>query len=171
MAQITLPTGLNPVIEKKEEKGFTLPGSLQVDDKFEIKFDSTSSNPKEQKQEKGIFSKYIGTLISSAVFGVASGSERAVEGVVTLGTIMADAGLGTDLTAKVQKAFDESDILNYIEDKADDSWTGIVTNALVQFGVPGVAALKVAKSISKSLSEDNLAARLAIKIALLNISI
>tara|TARA_R100001082_G_scaffold69287_1_gene39286 strand:+ start:1057 stop:1233 length:177 start_codon:yes stop_codon:yes gene_type:complete len=29
------------------------------------------------------------------------------------------------------------------------------------------AALKVAKSISKSLSEDNLAARLAIKIALL----
>tara|TARA_R100001015_G_C4633602_1_gene198806 strand:- start:175 stop:4263 length:4089 start_codon:yes stop_codon:yes gene_type:complete len=159
MAQFTLPTGLNPVIEKKEEKGFTLPGSLQVDDKFEIKFDSTSSNPKEQKQEKGIFSKYIGTPITSAAFGVASGAERAVEGVVTLGTIMADAGLGTDLTAKVQKAFDESDILNYIEDKADDSWTGIVTNALVQFGVPGVAALKVANGLIKAKKAGTFASR------------
>ena len=107
MVQFTLPPGLNPVVEKKEKKGFTLPSSLQVNDEFEIKFDSTSSNPKKQKQEKGIFSKYIGTPITSAVFVVAAGTERAVEGVVTLGTIMADAGLGTDLTAKVQKAFDE----------------------------------------------------------------
>ena len=159
MVQFTLPEGLNPVVEKDPKKSFTLPSGLQKNEEFKFKFDSTSATPKEDKDEKGIFSKYIGTPVSAAVFGVAAGAERMAEGAVTLGTIMADLGLGTDLTAKVQKAFDESDILNYIEDKADDSWTGIVTSALTQFGVPGVAAIKVANGLIKAKKAGSLVSR------------
>tara|TARA_R110002012_G_scaffold320432_1_gene544060 strand:+ start:735 stop:4919 length:4185 start_codon:yes stop_codon:yes gene_type:complete len=153
MVDFILPNRLN-----KKEDSFKLPNNL----KPKIlpiptnSFDSTSSEPQE---EKGFLSKYVGTPISSAVFGVGAGAERAIEGVTTLGTIMIDAGLGTELTAKVQKKFDENKIFNYLEDKADDSWTGIVTSALVQFGVPGGAALKVANGVTKAAKAGSFASR------------
>ena len=94
-------------IEEAKEKIISFGNKNNLNSKIlplpSVTFDSTSSEPKE---EKGFLSKYVGTPISSAVFGVGAGAERALEGVTTLGTIMLDAGLGTELTSKVQKAFD-----------------------------------------------------------------
>ena len=80
-------------------------------------FDSTRRNPKEEEEE-GIFEKFIFDPVKSAAFGVLVGAEKTLEGVTTLGTILLDAGLGTDLTRKVQKAFDENDVLNFLEEPA-----------------------------------------------------
>ena len=85
-------------------------------EKKEGLFDSTRRNPKEEEEE-GVIEKFIIDPVKSAVFGVAVGAEKTLEGVTTLGTILIDAGLGTDLTRKVQKAFDESDVLNFLEEQ------------------------------------------------------
>ena len=112
-------------------------------------FDSTRRNPKEEEEE-GVIEKYIIDPVKSAAFGVAVGVEKTLEGATTLGTILIDAGLGTDLTRKVQKAFDESDVLNFLEEQAEDSWTGTLTSVLMQFGIPGAAGLKIANGIIKA---------------------
>ena len=112
-------------------------------------FDSTRRNPKEEEEE-GIFEKFIFDPVKSAAFGVLVGAEKTLEGVTTLGTILLDAGLGTDLTRKVQKSFDENEILNFLEEQAEDSWTGTLTSVLTQFGIPGGVGLKVANSIIKA---------------------
>ena len=116
-------------------------------------FDSTSRKPKQSKEEEeGFIEKYIIDPVKSAIVGVPVGVEKAVEGITTLGTILIDAGFGTDLTRKVQKAFDDNAILNYLEDQASDSWTGTLTSVLTQFGVPGGLALKGASALSKGMA-------------------
>jgi len=114
-------------------------------------FNSTSRKPKQSKEEEeGIIEKYIIDPVKSAVVGVAVGAEKTIEGALTLGTILGDMALGTDMTVKVQKAFDESKILNYLEDQAADSWTGTLTSVLTQFGIPGGVGLKVANGLIKA---------------------
>ena len=114
-------------------------------------FNSTSRKPKQSKEEEeGIIEKYIIDPVKSAVVGVAVGAEKTIEGALTLGTILGDMALGTDMTTKVQKAFDESKILNYLEDQAADSWTGTLTSVLTQFGIPGGVGLKVANGLIKA---------------------
>ena len=113
-------------------------------------FNSTSRKPKQSKEEEGIIEKYIIDPVKSAVAGVAVGAEKTLEGGLTLGTIIGDLALGTNMTAKVQKAFDESKVLNFLEDQAEDSWTGTLTSVLTQFGIPGGVGLKVANGIIKA---------------------
>ena len=90
------------------------------------------------------------TLLNQPFAGVAVGAEKTLEGGLTLGTIIGDLALGTNMTAKVQKAFDESKVLNFLEDQAEDSWTGTLTSVLTQFGIPGGVGLKVANGIIKA---------------------
>ena len=88
--------------------------------------------------------------IASAGAGVVSGVGKAAEGITTLGTTLIDLGAGTELTDKVEKAFDDNDFLNKMEDVADDRWTGKVTEILTQLGVPGGIALKGANVLIKA---------------------
>ena len=88
--------------------------------------------------------------MASAGAGVVSGVGKAAEGITTLGTTLIDLGVGTELTDKVEKAFDDNDFLNKMEDVADDRWTGKVTEILTQLGVPGGIALKGANVLIKA---------------------
>ncbi len=104
--------------------------------------------------DKNVFYKKIGLektgLIKSAGAGVISGLGKATEGITTLGTTLVDLGLNTQLTEKVEKAFDDNDFLSGMEDLADDRWTGSVTEILTQLGVPGGIALKGANALVKA---------------------
>ena len=112
-------------------------------------YTSTTEEPK----KKGI---YVGGTedragyIASMGAGVLSGAEKAVEGLVTTGTLLADLGLGTELTKKVENWFDSQEIFNQLEDVADDTWLGKTTEILVQLGVPGGFALKGANALLKA---------------------
>ena len=105
-------------------------------------------------KDKEEFFKEIGLnktgLIESAGAGVVSGLAKAGEGITTLGTALVDLGLNTNLTEKVEKAFDDNDFLSKMEDLADDRWTGTMTEILTQLGVPGGVALKGANVLLKS---------------------
>ena len=85
--------------------------------------------------------------LASTGAGVISGVGKAIEGFTTLGTTLIDLGAGTELTKKVEKAFDDNPLLAQMEDLADDRWTGKMTEILVQLGVPGGVALKGAKHL------------------------
>ncbi len=113
-----------------------------------FRFNSTSRKPKEDKE--GFIEKYIVDPITAGAAGVGEGAFKLAEGTLSLGTILVDLGVGSDLTRKVEKYFDDNKILQALEDKADDSWTGTVTSVLTQFGVPGGVALKAANGLIKA---------------------
>ena len=121
-----------------------------------LNFDSTSSRPK-QEREEGILEKYVFDPVTAAVAGVGEGALKLVEGTISLGTMLTDLGLGTEMTSKVEKYFDDNKVMQFLEDKADDAWTGTVTSVLTQFGVPGTAALKVANGLIKARNAGVLA--------------
>ena len=73
--------------EIKKKSNFILPESF----KNEV---STIPSVEEEKKDKR--SWY--TPVVSAVAGVPSGAIKAVEGVISLGTTLADLGLGTNMT-------------------------------------------------------------------------
>jgi len=93
--------------------------------------------------------KKAGYIVSAGA-GVLSGAEKAVEGLVTTGTLLADLGLGTELTKKVENWFDSQEAFNKLEDLADDTWLGKTTEILTQLGVPGGFALKGANALLKA---------------------
>jgi DNA-binding transcriptional MerR regulator len=141
--------------KKEDDKRYTVDPSGNkvaiVEDKYKgIKFSSTSSNPKKEKEKEGIIEKYVFDPVTAAVAGVGEGAGKLIEGTISLGTLLIDVGVGSDLTSKVEKAFDDNKIMQFLEDKADDAWTGTVTSVLTQFGIPGTAALKVANGLIKA---------------------
>ena len=138
----------SPIINNKKVDRFG--NSIEVDRSIgtNFKFNSTSRTPKDD--DEGFFEKYIADPITAGVAGVGEGAIKLAEGTLSLGTILVDLGVGTDLTRKVEKYFDDNKILQALEDKADDSWTGTVTSVLTQFGVPGGVALKAANVLIKA---------------------
>ena len=105
-----------------------------------------TTTPFKEKKEDEDRAGYI----ASTAAGVISGLGKAAEGLTTLGTTLIDLGAGTELTEKVEKAFDEVDFLSDMEDLADDRWTGKMTEILVQLGAPGGIALKGANALIKA---------------------
>jgi len=137
-----------PIINNKKVDRFGFPIEVDKPIGTNNKFNSTSRTPKDDKE--GFFEKYIADPITAGVAGVGEGAIKLAEGTLSLGTILVDLGVGTDLTRKVEKYFDDNKILQALEDKADDSWTGTVTSVLTQFGVPGGVALKAANGLIKA---------------------
>tara|TARA_R100001591_G_scaffold52625_2_gene62653 strand:- start:1586 stop:5737 length:4152 start_codon:yes stop_codon:yes gene_type:complete len=123
---------------------------IKVDKPVDVgfNFSSTSRNPK--KDQRGFFEKYVTDPVTAGLAGVGEGGFKIAEGTLSLGTILLDLGVGTNLTRKVEKYFDDNKILDALEDKADESWTGTVTSVLTQFGVPGGVALKAANGLIKA---------------------
>ena len=76
--------------------------------------------------------------------GILSGLSKIPEGVITTGTLISDAITGGRATDVVEKWFDEKREELGID---PEGAAGKVTEALVQFGIPGIAA---ASSISKA---------------------
>ena len=122
--------------------------------KYELK--DGLSNKEAKEKILSFVNKDRAGYVESTAAGVVSGLGKAAEGITTLGTTLIDLGVGTELTAKVEKVFDDSNFLNKVEDLADDRWTGKMTEVLTQLGVPGGVALKGANMLIKAKSAGKL---------------
>jgi len=126
--------------------GDTLAETESITNIFGDPVATTPSFEKKKKEEDEDRAGYV----TSTIAGLGSGVVKAVEGFTTLGTTLIDLGAGTELTKKVEKAFDDNPIIAKMEDLADDRWTGKMTEILVQLGVPGGVALKGAGVLLKA---------------------
>ena len=126
--------------------GDTLAETESITNIFGAPVATTPSYEKKKKEEDEDRAGYV----TSTIAGLGSGVVKAVEGFTTLGTTLIDLGAGTELTKKVEKAFDDNPIIAKMEDLADDRWTGKMTEILVQLGVPGGVALKGASVLLKA---------------------
>ena len=83
---------------------------------------------------------------TSGLAGIASGGIKVVEGAFSLGAELIDLGFDTNSAAQVEIFFDK---LNPLEEYAEQSGIGKLTQALVQIGVPGTAGFKLGSKLAK----------------------
>ncbi len=83
---------------------------------------------------------------TSGLAGIASGGIKVVEGAFSLGAELIDLGFDTNSAAGVEMFFDK---LNPLEEVAEQSGVGKLTQALVQIGVPGTAGFKLGSKLAK----------------------
>jgi len=83
---------------------------------------------------------------TSGLAGIASGGIKVVEGAFSLGAELIDLGFDTNSAANVEMFFDK---LNPLEEYAEQSGIGKLTQALVQIGVPGTAGFKLGSKLAK----------------------
>jgi len=83
---------------------------------------------------------------TSGLAGIASGGIKVVEGAFSLGAELIDLGFDTNSAAQVEMFFDK---LNPLEEYAEQSGIGKLTQALVQIGVPGTAGFKLGSKLAK----------------------
>jgi len=83
---------------------------------------------------------------TSGLAGIASGGIKVVEGAFSLGAELIDLGFDTNTAANVEMFFDK---LNPLEEYAEQSGIGKLTQALVQIGVPGTAGFKLGSKLAK----------------------
>ncbi len=77
---------------------------------------------------------------TSGLAGIVSGGIKVVEGAFSLGAELVDLGLDTNTAAQVEIFFDK---INPLEEIAEQTGVGKLTQALVQIGVPGGAGFKL----------------------------
>ena len=83
---------------------------------------------------------------TSGIAGIASGGIKVVEGAFSLGAELIDLGFDTNSAADVEMFFDK---LNPLEEYAEQTGIGKLTQALVQIGVPGTAGFKLGSKLAK----------------------
>ena len=83
---------------------------------------------------------------TSGLAGIASGGIKVVEGAFSLGAELIDLGFDTNAAADVEMFFDK---LNPLEEYAEQTGVGKLTQALVQIGVPGTAGFKLGSKLAK----------------------
>ena len=83
---------------------------------------------------------------TSGLAGIASGGIKVVEGAFSLGAELIDLGFDTNSAANVEMFFDK---LNPLEEYAEQTGIGKLTQALVQIGVPGTAGFKLGSKLAK----------------------
>ena len=83
---------------------------------------------------------------TSGLAGIASGGIKVVEGAFSLGAELIDLGFDTNSAAQVEMFFDK---LNPLEEYAEQTGVGKLTQALVQIGVPGTAGFKLGSKLAK----------------------
>ena len=87
---------------------------------------------------------------TSGLAGIASGGIKVVEGAFSLGAELIDLGFDTNSAADVEMFFDK---LNPLEEYAEQTGVGKLTQALVQIGVPGTAGFKLGSKLAKTYFE------------------
>ena len=94
---------------------------------------------------------------TSGLAGIVSGGIKVVEGAFSLGAELIDLGLDTNTAAQVEMFFDK---LNPLEEKAEQTGVGKLTQALVQIGVPGTAGFKLGTKLYNKYFEAKKAGKL-----------
>ena len=93
-------------------------------------------------------------VLESMLAGVGSGLIQIPKGAFSLGASLLDLGMGTNNAAKIEKYFDD---LTDLDEKAEKTFLGNMTQLLVNLGVPGGAAFKIGSGLTKKalLSKKN----------------
>ena len=94
---------------------------------------------------------------TSGLAGIVSGGIKVVEGAFSLGAELVDLGLDTNTAAQVEIFFDK---LNPLEEIAEETGVGKLTQALVQIGVPGGAGFKLGTKLYNRYFEAKKAGKL-----------
>ena len=94
---------------------------------------------------------------TSGLAGIVSGGIKVVEGAFSLGAELVDLGLDTNTAAQVEIFFDK---INPLEEIAEQTGVGKLTQALVQIGVPGGAGFKLGTKLYNRYFEAKKAGKL-----------
>ncbi|NDC17491.1 MAG: hypothetical protein EBZ92_06130 [Actinobacteria bacterium] len=87
------------------------------------------------------------STISSILSGIGSGLIQIPKGAFSLGATLYDLGAGTNKAAEVEKYFDD---LTELDEKAEATTAGKITQALVNLGVPGVYGFKLGSTLARN---------------------
>ena len=85
------------------------------------------------------------STIESILAGVGSGLIQIPKGVFSLGATLIDLGAGTNKAAQVEKYFDD---LTTLDEKAQATTAGKITELLVNIGIPGGIGFKVGSKLA-----------------------
>ena len=88
----------------------------------------------------------VGT-ITSVLAGIGSGLIKIPEGLFSLGASLIDLGAGTNTAAKVESFFDK---INPLDELAEATTAGKLTEILVNLGVPGGIAFTKGASLASN---------------------
>jgi hypothetical protein len=105
-----------------------------------VNFDSLAQTLPAEKDNKV-------STISSILSGIGSGLISIPKGAFSLGATLYDLGAGTNKSAEIEKFFDD---LTELDEKAEATTAGKITQALVNLGVPGAYGFKLGSNLAKS---------------------
>ena len=105
-----------------------------------INFDSLNQTLPAEKDNKV-------SVISSVLSGIGSGLISIPKGAFSLGATLYDLGAGTNKAAEIEKFFDD---LTELDEKAEATTAGKITQALVNLGVQGAYGFKLGSSLAKN---------------------
>ena len=105
-----------------------------------VNFDSLTQTLPAEKDNKV-------STISSILSGIGSGLISIPKGAFSLGATLYDLGAGTNKSAEIEKFFDD---LTELDEKAEATTAGKITQALVNLGVPGAYGFKLGSNLAKS---------------------
>ena len=108
-------------------------------------FDDLYPTTNQQKDDSEDYSK-IGTM-HSMLAGVGSGIIAIPKGLFSLGATLMDLGAGTNRAAEVEKYFDD---LTNLDEKAEATAAGKITETLVNLAIPGGIAFKVGSRLANT---------------------
>ena len=87
------------------------------------------------------------STISSILSGIGSGLIQIPKGAFSLGATLYDLGAGTNKAVEIEKYFDD---LTELDEKAEATTAGKITQALVNLGVPGVYGFKLGSTLARN---------------------
>ena len=105
-----------------------------------VNFDSLAQTLPAEKDNKV-------STISSILSGIGSGLISIPKGAFSLGATLYDLGAGTNKAAEIERYFDD---LTELDEKAEATTAGKITQALVNLGVPGAYGFKLGSNLAKS---------------------
>ena len=85
------------------------------------------------------------STVESVLAGLGSGLIQIPKGVFSLGASLMDLGAGTNKAAQVEKYFDD---LTTLDEKAQATTAGKITELLVNIGIPGGVGFKVGMGLA-----------------------
>ena len=87
------------------------------------------------------------STFQSILAGVGSGLIQIPKGAFSLGATLYDLGAGTNKAAEIEQWFDN---LTELDEKAETTTAGKITQALVNLGVPGAYGFKLGSNLAKT---------------------
>jgi hypothetical protein len=112
-----------------------------VKDLFNVNTDIDEAKTISQEEYSDI------STLQSVLAGIGSGIIQIPKGFFSLGATLMDLGAGTNKAAEVEKFFDD---LTELDEMAEATTAGKITELIVNIGVPGGVAFKAGNALAKS---------------------